>query len=162
VRVICKKYRLRGESNFPSHLSGEENFSCPRNRYFSQITLTNRIYLFNSVEYLTVSKTVACKQHCRLELRNHPVFLMFKVPNCQFSIWFLFLINKYSSKSKLFHFLSGTIFVRDFFFINFTLLVYHCAKLYCSQWCNIFLMHSRVKTIFWKHRGFRINTVLVY
>ena len=30
--------------------------------YFSQITLTNRIYLFNSAEYLTASKTVACKQ----------------------------------------------------------------------------------------------------
>ena len=37
-------------------------FDCPRNRYFSQITLTNRIYLFNSAEYLTASKTVACKQ----------------------------------------------------------------------------------------------------
>ena len=49
------------------------NFSCPRNRYFSQITLTNRIYLFNSAEYLTVSKTVACKQHCRLEPRNNSV-----------------------------------------------------------------------------------------
>jgi hypothetical protein len=35
---------------------------CPRNLYFSQITLTNRIYLFNSAEYLTASKTVACKQ----------------------------------------------------------------------------------------------------
>ena len=30
--------------------------------YFLQITLTNRIYLFNSAEYLTASKTVACKQ----------------------------------------------------------------------------------------------------
>jgi hypothetical protein len=30
--------------------------------YFSQITLTNMIYLFNSAEYLTASKTVACKQ----------------------------------------------------------------------------------------------------
>ena len=37
-------------------------FDCPRNRYFSQITLTNRIYLFNSADYLTASKTVACKQ----------------------------------------------------------------------------------------------------
>jgi hypothetical protein len=37
-------------------------FDCPRNRYFSQITLTNRIYLFNSAEYLIASKTVACKQ----------------------------------------------------------------------------------------------------
>jgi hypothetical protein len=34
--------------------------SCPRNRYFSQITLTNRLYLFNSAEYLTAIKTVAC------------------------------------------------------------------------------------------------------
>jgi hypothetical protein len=37
---------------------------CPRNRYFSQITLTNRIYLFNSAEYLIASKTVACKHGC--------------------------------------------------------------------------------------------------
>ena len=43
---------------------------CSWNRYFSQITLTNRIYLFNSAEYLTASKTVACKQHCRLEPSN--------------------------------------------------------------------------------------------
>jgi hypothetical protein len=50
-KVICEKYRLRGEANF----------SCPLNRYFLQITLTNRIYLFNSAEYLTVRKTVACK-----------------------------------------------------------------------------------------------------
>ena len=64
VRVICEKYRLRGEPNL----------SCPRNRYFSQITLTNRIYLFNSAEYLTAIKTVAGKQHCRLEPRNHSVF----------------------------------------------------------------------------------------
>ena len=70
VRVICEKYRLRGEANFPSRLSGEENFSCPQNRYFSQIPLTNRIYLFHSAEYLTAIKTVACKQHCRLEPRN--------------------------------------------------------------------------------------------
>ena len=37
-------------------------FDCPRNRYFSKLTLTNRIYLLNSAEYLTASKTVACKQ----------------------------------------------------------------------------------------------------
>ena len=35
VRVICKKYRFRGQEKF--HLD----------RYFSQITLTNRIYLYN-------------------------------------------------------------------------------------------------------------------
>jgi hypothetical protein len=51
VRVIGEKYRLRGDT-----------FDCSRSRYFSQITLTNRIYLFNSAEYLTASKTVACKQ----------------------------------------------------------------------------------------------------
>jgi hypothetical protein len=66
--------RSREESNFPSRFSDEGNFSCPRNQYFSQITLTNTIYLFNSAEYLTASKTVACKQHCRLEPRNHSVF----------------------------------------------------------------------------------------
>ena len=71
VRVICEKYRLRGEANF---MSREENFSCPRNRYFLHITLTNRIYLFNSTEYLTAIITVACKQHCKLEPRNHSVF----------------------------------------------------------------------------------------
>ena len=37
-------------------------FDCPQDRCFSQVTLTNRIYLFNSAEYLTASKTVACKQ----------------------------------------------------------------------------------------------------
>ena len=34
-------------------------FDCPRNQYFSQITLTNRIYLFNSAQYLTASKTAS-------------------------------------------------------------------------------------------------------
>ena len=67
VRVICEKYRSRW------------NFSCPRNWYFSHVTLTNRIYLFNSAEYLTVSKTVACKQHCRLEPRNHSVLFFFTI-----------------------------------------------------------------------------------
>ena len=37
-------------------------FDCPRNRYFSKLSLTNSIYLLNSAEYLTASKTVACKQ----------------------------------------------------------------------------------------------------
>ena len=41
---------------------------------FSQITLTNRTYLVNSAEYLTASKTVACKQYCRLEPRILSVF----------------------------------------------------------------------------------------
>ena len=79
MRIICEKYRLRGEANFPNRLSGEGNFSCPRNQYFSQITLTNRIYLFNFAEYLTVSKTGACKQHCRLEPRNHSVGFFFTI-----------------------------------------------------------------------------------
>jgi hypothetical protein len=72
VRVICEKYRLRGEANIPSRVSEgylrkipverRGKFDCPQNRYFSQITLTNRIYLFYSAEYLTASNTVACKQ----------------------------------------------------------------------------------------------------
>ena len=33
-----------------------------RGKYPEPLTLTNRIYLFNSAEYLTASKTVACKQ----------------------------------------------------------------------------------------------------
>ena len=40
----------------------ERRGKYPRNRYFSQITLTNSIYLFNSAAYLTASKTVACNQ----------------------------------------------------------------------------------------------------
>jgi hypothetical protein len=46
VRVICKKYHLRGEANF----------ACPRNRYFSQITLTNRTYLFHGTRKIPLSK----------------------------------------------------------------------------------------------------------
>jgi hypothetical protein len=44
------------------YLEWQGTFDCPRNRYFTQITLTNRIFFFNSAEYLTASKTVACKQ----------------------------------------------------------------------------------------------------
>ena len=33
VRVICEKYRLRGEASLPRCLGGEGNVSCPRNRY---------------------------------------------------------------------------------------------------------------------------------
>ena len=62
VRVICEKYRLRGEANIPSRCSGEGHLNVLETGIFSQITLTNRIYLFNSAEYLTASKTVACKQ----------------------------------------------------------------------------------------------------
>ena len=62
VRVTCEKYRLRGEANIPSRFSGEGHLTVFETGIFSQITLTNRIYLFNSVEYLTASKTVACKQ----------------------------------------------------------------------------------------------------
>ena len=32
-------------------------------------------FLLNSTEYLTASKTEACKQHCRLEPRNLSVFM---------------------------------------------------------------------------------------
>jgi hypothetical protein len=63
VRVICEKYRLRGEANIPNGVSDEGHLSVLETRqYFSQITLTNRIYLFNSTDYLTASKTVALKQ----------------------------------------------------------------------------------------------------
>ena len=58
VRVICKKIPVERRGKF----------------HEPQITLTNRIYLFNSAEYLTASKTVACKHHCRLEPRNLSVF----------------------------------------------------------------------------------------
>ena len=37
------------------------------------------IYLFNSSEYLTASKTVTCKHHCRLVPRNLPVFFFFTI-----------------------------------------------------------------------------------
>jgi hypothetical protein len=43
-------------------LSWKSNDRGARKRYFSQITLTNRIYLFNPAEYLAASKPVACKQ----------------------------------------------------------------------------------------------------
>jgi hypothetical protein len=45
VRVICEKYRFREQSNFPSPLG---KLASPLNRYFSQITLTNRIYVFKN------------------------------------------------------------------------------------------------------------------
>jgi hypothetical protein len=45
------------------------------------------IYLFNSAEYLTASKTVACKHHCRLEPRNFYVFLFtIQISSIQFKI----------------------------------------------------------------------------
>jgi hypothetical protein len=62
----------RGKFHEPLKRRGK--FSSSRNRYFSQITFTNRIYLFNFAEYLTASKTVACKHHCRLEPRHLSVF----------------------------------------------------------------------------------------
>ena len=62
VRDICEKYRLRGEANIPSCFSVEGHLTVLETGIFLQITLTNRIYLFNSAEYFTASKTVACKQ----------------------------------------------------------------------------------------------------
>jgi len=50
VRVICEKYRLRGEANIPSRFSGEGHLTVLETR------------IFNSAEYLTASKTVTCKQ----------------------------------------------------------------------------------------------------
>jgi hypothetical protein len=37
---------------FAEQRSGAGNFSCSRNRYFSQITLTNRIYLYIIPPYI--------------------------------------------------------------------------------------------------------------
>jgi hypothetical protein len=44
VRVICEKYRFRGQDKFGS----------PLNRYFSQITVTNRIYLYIITPYIRI------------------------------------------------------------------------------------------------------------
>jgi hypothetical protein len=49
-------------------------FYCPQNRYFSQITLTNRIYLFNSAVYITASKIAACKQVREFEIKLEMLF----------------------------------------------------------------------------------------
>jgi hypothetical protein len=57
-----RKIPVERTCKYPEPLWRRGTFDCPRNRYFSQIPLTNRIYLFNSAEYLTASKTVACKQ----------------------------------------------------------------------------------------------------
>ena len=38
--------------NFPHHSGGSVKFASPLNRYFSQITLTNRIYLYSIHVYL--------------------------------------------------------------------------------------------------------------
>ena len=57
-----RKIPVERRGKYAEPLKRREKFDCPRNRYFSQTTLTNRIYLFNSAEYLTASKTVACKQ----------------------------------------------------------------------------------------------------
>jgi len=56
-----RKIPVERRGKFPEPPQGQGKFPCPRNRYLSQITLTNRIYLFNSAEYLTSSKTVAYK-----------------------------------------------------------------------------------------------------
>jgi hypothetical protein len=62
VRVICEKYQLRGEANFTSRLE----------------TLTNRTYLFNSAEYLTASRTVACKKN---NANKFEIYTFFQVKN---------------------------------------------------------------------------------
>ena len=57
-----RKIPVERRGKYPEPLQRRGTFDCPGNRYFSQITLTNRIYLFNSAEYLTANKTVPCKQ----------------------------------------------------------------------------------------------------
>ena len=57
-----RKIPVERRGKFPEPPQRRVRLDCPRNRYFSQITLTKRIYLFISAEYLSASKTVACKQ----------------------------------------------------------------------------------------------------
>jgi hypothetical protein len=57
-----QKIPVERRGKFPERPQRRGKLDCPRNRYFSQITLTNRICLFNSAECLTASKTVTCKQ----------------------------------------------------------------------------------------------------
>jgi hypothetical protein len=85
---------------------------------------------------------------------------MFLALKCPVSIWFFFLMNKYSFESKLFHFLSGTICTWIFVQYNrFTPLVYHCV---ISETPIRILMHSWVKIISKNIVDCRINTILVY
>ena len=85
------------------------------------------------------------------------MFLALKSP---VSIWFFFLMNKYSFESKLFHFPLGTICTWIFVQYNrFTPLVYHCA---ISETPIRILMHSWVKIISKNIVDCRINTILVY
>ena len=46
VMVICEKYRFRGQKKIPLLLRRLGKFAFPLSRYFLQITLTNRIYLY--------------------------------------------------------------------------------------------------------------------
>jgi hypothetical protein len=57
-----RKIPVERRSKYPERISGEGNLTVLETSIFLQITLTNRIYLFNFAEYLTASKTVACKQ----------------------------------------------------------------------------------------------------
>ena len=59
-------------------------FACPRNRYFSQITLTNRTYLFNSAEYITASKTVAGKQILMQINLKYILFFKLRIKTCSY------------------------------------------------------------------------------
>ena len=45
VRVICEKIPVSRTVKFPSTIKQLGRFAYPLNRYFSQMTLTNRIYL---------------------------------------------------------------------------------------------------------------------
>jgi hypothetical protein len=45
VRVICEKIPVSRTVKFPSTIKQLRRFAYPLNRYFSQMTLTNRIYL---------------------------------------------------------------------------------------------------------------------
>ena len=55
MRDICEKYRFRGQEKIRSPHRWLGIFASPLNRYFSQITLTNRIYLYSILVSNTIS-----------------------------------------------------------------------------------------------------------
>jgi hypothetical protein len=76
VRVICEKYRFRGQEKFPSTHGRLGTFASPLNRYFSQITLTNRIYLYNIIHYVmnqSLNQLIFnCKcKSCRISIEGY-------------------------------------------------------------------------------------------
>jgi len=73
----------------------------------------------------TLMSVVHIRYKLQKSIKKH-VKYMFQVLSHKFSVWLLFLINKYAFKSKLFHFILDTICTR--YFVHCIPLVYHCAK----------------------------------